>query len=63
VTVPCKTVRLGKNNAAGALGGQAAGRSQRKVGHLPWGAYAATAVADDMPATPPLFAAAFVFFL
>ena len=30
---------------------------------LPWGAYAATAVADDMPATPPLFAAALVVFL
>lgn len=45
---------------------RAAGRSQRKVGSdatLPWGAYAATAVADDMPATPPLFAAALVVFL
>ena len=29
-----------------------------------WGAYAATTVADDMPATPPpLFAAALVLFL
>lgn len=63
----CETVKLRRcchGSADEKPREEVCGRVGNEAETLPWGAYAATAVADDIPVTPvPLSAAALVLFL